>query len=274
MRATYLYTWNPRKWEWKGLSADIAKLASGGNVRDVWSCGGTKKILKGDRFILIRLGIEPKGIVAVGDITSEPFPSDHWDEKKRSEGKAALRTEVQFLRLSVEPLITLETLQRDFPNVRWTPQVGGLRVPNEVAEQIFSQTCGNSGRLQALHQLFTEEVWRIRSAGAIERPKGAVVPEIESVTLERRRRDAAVASWAQEQANGRCELCRSEAPFEDSMGYPFLEIHHIIPLAEGGPDTPANVVALCPNCHRRCHHGRDRAAVSRKLAELVRRREV
>jgi 5-methylcytosine-specific restriction protein A len=272
MCATFLYTWNPRKWEWKGLSADVAKLAAGENVSDVWSCGGTKKILRGDRFILIRLGVEPKGIVAVGDITSEPFLSDHWDEKKNSEGKAALRTEVKFLRLRFEPLIALERLQRDFPNVRWTPQIGGLRVPDDVAEQIFSQACGNADGLQALHQSFAEEVWRIRSAGPIERPKGAVVPEKEVVMLQRRRRDVAVASWAQEQANGRCELCQADAPFEDSMGFPFLEVHHIVPLAEGGTDTPANVVALCPNCHRRCHHGRDRDALGAKLAENVRRR--
>jgi 5-methylcytosine-specific restriction protein A len=93
-----------------------------------------------------------------------------------------------------------------------------------------------------------------------------VVPEKEVVMLQRRRRDVAVASWAQEQANGRCELCQADAPFEDSMGFPFLEVHHIVPLAEGGTDSPANVVALCPNCHRRCHRGRDRTALGAKLA--------
>ena len=33
----------------------------------------------------------------------------------------------------------------------------------------------------------------------------------------------------------------------------FLECHHIIWLAQGGEDTIANTVALCPNCHRKMH---------------------
>jgi 5-methylcytosine-specific restriction enzyme A len=33
----------------------------------------------------------------------------------------------------------------------------------------------------------------------------------------------------------------------------YLECHHIVWLAEGGEDTIANTVALCPNCHRKMH---------------------
>lgn len=50
-----------------------------------------------------------------------------------------------------------------------------------------------------------------------------------------------------------CQLCGLPAPFTTHEGEPFLEIHHIVPLADGGTDTPGNVVALCPNCHRRIH---------------------
>lgn len=38
-----------------------------------------------------------------------------------------------------------------------------------------------------------------------------------------------------------------------SDGRPYLEAHHVIPLAEGGPDIIENMVALCPNCHRKMH---------------------
>jgi hypothetical protein len=41
-------------------------------------------------------------------------------------------------------------------------------------------------------------------------------------------------------------------------GSPFLETHHLIRLADGGPDTVENAVAVCPNCHRRLHYGRAR----------------
>ena len=56
-------------------------------------------------------------------------------------------------------------------------------------------------------------------------------------------------------AKGICELCKTKAPFQKEDGLPYLEIHHIKQLADGGPDTPDNTVALCPNCHRLLHHG-------------------
>lgn len=57
-------------------------------------------------------------------------------------------------------------------------------------------------------------------------------------------------------ANGRCQSCGLPAPFvRRSDGSPYLEVHHTQPLALGGDDTVENAVALCPNCHRRKHHG-------------------
>lgn len=44
-----------------------------------------------------------------------------------------------------------------------------------------------------------------------------------------------------------------EAPFQDSMGNPFLESHHIDWLSREGKDSIENVMALCPNCHRKMH---------------------
>jgi 5-methylcytosine-specific restriction protein A len=66
-------------------------------------------------------------------------------------------------------------------------------------------------------------------------------------------RDPLVAEYAKRKAKGMCQLCEKPAPFNDRHGDPFLETHHIIPLAEGGPDTIENVAALCPNCHRKTH---------------------
>lgn len=57
-------------------------------------------------------------------------------------------------------------------------------------------------------------------------------------------------------ADGICEQCHSPAPFlRASDGTPYLEVHHIIPLSEGGDDTVENALALCPNCHREAHFG-------------------
>jgi 5-methylcytosine-specific restriction protein A len=65
--------------------------------------------------------------------------------------------------------------------------------------------------------------------------------------------DKIVSEYAKRKANGICQLCNMPAPFKNRDGDPFLEIHHIVPLAEGGQDTIDNVAALCPNCHRKMH---------------------
>jgi HNH endonuclease len=56
---------------------------------------------------------------------------------------------------------------------------------------------------------------------------------------------------------GICGDCKQEAPFKTSEGLPFLEVHHVVPLAKGGADKLDNVIALCPNCHRKRHYGPD-----------------
>ncbi|GAB2730664.1 HNH endonuclease [Comamonas sediminis] len=68
-------------------------------------------------------------------------------------------------------------------------------------------------------------------------------------------RDPAVKAWVLKQAAGICECCGAYAPFENTDGQPFLEVHHVRKLAAGGSDTVSNAVALCPNCHRAMHYG-------------------
>jgi len=85
------------------------------------------------------------------------------------------------------------------------------------------------------------------------------------------KRDPNVAAWVLDVSNGVCELCRSLAPFKTPGGEPFLEVHHVAQLANDGPDTIDNTVALCPNCHRRCHYGEDRDEATKRLYTLVER---
>ena len=72
-------------------------------------------------------------------------------------------------------------------------------------------------------------------------------------------RDALVIGAARSRARGCCECCGQPAPFHTAAGWPYLEVHHVVPLSRGGPDTLANVLALCPNCHRHAHFGPEKA---------------
>lgn len=88
-----------------------------------------------------------------------------------------------------------------------------------------------------------------------------------------RMRSAAVRAYALYRAAGVCEACDKPAPFIVSSGEPFLEVHHIDRLADGGPDRPDRVAGVCPNCHRRCHHGLDARAFNDSLRRAVRIKE-
>lgn len=69
-------------------------------------------------------------------------------------------------------------------------------------------------------------------------------------------RDPDVVAEALYRAEGFCEKCKEKAPFiKRSNGEPYLEVHHIIPLSQGGLDSLENVISLCPNCHRKIHFG-------------------
>ena len=66
-------------------------------------------------------------------------------------------------------------------------------------------------------------------------------------------RDPYLKQMVKRIADGKCQYCGSDAPFVDKQGNPYLEAHHVIRLADGGQDTIDNVVAICPNCHRKMH---------------------
>lgn len=74
------------------------------------------------------------------------------------------------------------------------------------------------------------------------------------VTQTRYVRNPFVVEYVRRRADGKCELCGSDAPFLRKDKQPFLEGHHVVWLSRGGDDTIQNTVALCPNCHRKVHH--------------------
>lgn len=82
------------------------------------------------------------------------------------------------------------------------------------------------------------------------------VPAERRERWERERNDL-IGSYALARSRGNCEGCNQPAPFLRRNNTPYLEIHHIQPLATGGADHPTNVAALCPNCHRRTSHAKD-----------------
>lgn len=90
------------------------------------------------------------------------------------------------------------------------------------------------------------------------------VPKPEKIIIEKEsfKRTNIVRVQAIELAGHKCEIDNSHITFEaEKDGSPYMEGHHAIPLHLQGDflyslDVFANVVCLCPICHRKIHYGR------------------
>ena len=79
------------------------------------------------------------------------------------------------------------------------------------------------------------------------------------------RRSEEVKVYVLARAAGKCEACTNVAPFKRKDGTPYLEPHHTLRVADGGPDHPRFVGAVCPTCHREIHHGANGPEINDKL---------
>jgi len=86
-------------------------------------------------------------------------------------------------------------------------------------------------------------------------------------------RSSKIRRYVKARAGGVCEGCGSPAPFTGSTGEPYLHAHHVHELSDGGSDTPDTVIALCPNCHYRVHHGEDGEEYNNELIEKLEKME-
>lgn len=120
-------------------------------------------------------------------------------------------------------------------------------------------------------EIFDKRVSLILKKGVKDTPVGQENPLQIITTTTAYVRDPLVKAWVLDNAKGKCEGCGCPAPFLNIEGVPFLEVHHVMPLADGGTDKVENAVALCPNCHRRCHMSNDKVLFSMALYDSVSR---
>lgn len=101
-----------------------------------------------------------------------------------------------------------------------------------------------------------EGVWGLRAHIAIEPdasdmalPEPLVGTPTISVTVNRIIRDTVMSRKVKSLHHSRCQLCGTSIKLPGDRNY--AEGHHIIPLGKphGGPDTPSNIIVVCPNHH-------------------------
>jgi len=245
---TYLFTWNPAKWKWYYLTEAIVKVNTEGFFYDYWSCGNTKKIKRGDRFYLMKLGYKTKdrGLIASGVILSEPYELPHWDEEKSKEGKTALRVNIVFEVLSDAPIIRDDELLAKFKGFNWFPQASGIYIPSDIVTSL-------------------ENIWKERTKkepvllydNNIEFRK--IIEGIpQKITIKTYTRSLEAKRICLEYYGYDCFICgfNFEKMFGE-IGKGFIHVHHLRPLSEIDEaheiDPIRDLRPVCANCHAMLH---------------------
>ena len=137
---TYLLAWRTKRSQWDHLpeTAENVKLGKNKSIR--WSCGRSKKLKKGDRVFLIKLGEKPKGIFASGYIVRDSYEDTHWDYEKAQNGETSFFVKVHLDTLLVpgtDQILARELLNNQpFSDMHWDTQMSGISIPNHVASEL------------------------------------------------------------------------------------------------------------------------------------------
>ena len=119
-------------------------------------------------------------------------------------------------------------------------------------------------------EMWQEDLKNLRERAIVTSTAGTRPSERRALV---RYRSRAIRIYVLKRANGVCEACGKNAPFKTDLDRPYLEPHHIRCLSDGGPDDPRYVIAVCPNCHRRAHYGKDRSEFNKRLENIVHDKE-
>jgi 5-methylcytosine-specific restriction enzyme A len=262
MSETYLLTWNPRRWEWDDIDEEISELRSSGWIEERWSIGVRRKLSVGSRIFLMRLGEPPKGIIASGFTSSEPFEDLHWDPLRADNGDSAYYVDINLEHLEKFPVISLDELAvLPFNKFNWTPETSGIQIPDDIAgylNGLWVERTGNKANA------FPEEINHSESY-----PEGTV----RSIRVNAFERNPTARRKCIEYNGTKCAVCGMD--FESKYGIyakGYIQVHHIKPISKTKRQHKINpikdLVPVCPNCHAAIHL-QDPPLTVDKLRELI-----
>ena len=117
---TYLLSWNPAESPHDFSAAHLTRFHSTGRLPYRWRTIRTRNFPVGSRVFVVRAGVDPKGVVASGWTTREPYMM-----------RGTVFVGLQFDQASREPLIPLAALERDrqLRNFDWLVEGSGVPSP-------------------------------------------------------------------------------------------------------------------------------------------------
>lgn len=262
---TYLFAWNPLKWNWTTLEKTIHQVRQTGGSIEKWTVASHKKIQPGDRAFLMRLGEEPKGVMAAGFVSTFPFLSEHWN----GSGKLVHRVMIDFetiLNPSTEPILKLEQLKKgNLSKVNWTPQASGIEINPEIVDELEEIWFDFITSQQTRHNPFKESseyAFKSYAEGASSQ-----------VFVTKYERNPHARKACIEHYGLSCVVCDLNfEQFYGELGRNFIHVHHLIQVSkmEGHfrTDPIKDLRPVCPNCHAMIHR-KNKALSIEEIKSLI-----
>jgi len=247
---TYLFVWNPDKWNWTTLEQAIEQLENSGKTTERWSCRSHKSIKPGDRAFLARVGSQSQGIFAAGYVSSKPFLSKHWSGEDKNIFRVLIDFEV-LLNPDKEPILTLDILNKgNLEKQKWTPQSSGISIKPELVDELeavwFDFLTTQKVRLNPYAPADSEE----KTTYTEGTPNQVTQTQYERNPFAR---EACIKHFGYS-----CAVCQFDFEIHyGEIGKNFIHVHHLTKVATVGKPYEVNpvkdLIPVCPNCHAMLH---------------------
>lgn len=254
-KRTFLLTYNIDKWQWDNFEQAQKSLMDEGRYIDSWSCGNSKKLRTGDRIFLIKLGKEPRGIMASGLVFDSVYEAPHWNEDRRVNGELTNYVNVDFdvIRNPVSnDMLLMEQLKEIDSQFKWSSQSSGIEIPEHIAsklEILWREMTGSNIENLSRNEIGTEEIFY---------PERYTEGALTQITVNKYERNVKARKACLEKYGYICKVCNENlADKYGELGKEFIHVHHIVPLNEIKKEYKINpitdLIPLCPNCHAIIH---------------------
>lgn len=254
-KRTFLLTYNTDKWHWDNFEQAQKSLMEDGRYIDSWSCGNSKKLRTGDRIFLIKLGKEPRGIMASGLVFDSVYKAPHWNKEKRRKGEQINYVNIDFdvIRNPVSnDMLLMEQLKKIDSHFTWSSQSSGIEIPEYIAikiETLWKEMAGSDVTNLSRNEIGIEE---------IVYPERYTEGALTQITVNKYERDVKARKACLKEYGYICGVCNENlADKYGELGKEFIHVHHIVPLNEIKREYKINpitdLIPLCPNCHAIIH---------------------
>jgi 5-methylcytosine-specific restriction protein A len=257
----YILTWNPDLFDYNDIDNEIKMIKETGSCKSNWSCGRTKKIKIGDKFIFLRQGRNPKGIFGSGKIISEPWNDKHWE----NESKIRCYIDIEF-DLLVNPdknqILETKILKEHFHKYHWRPFSSGTKLPDNIAQEVLKKWVefnSNPKLDENINDIFDERI---------------IEGEMKQITLTKYERDPVARKLCLEKYGYTCKVCGFNfEKFYGNIGKKFIHVHHLKPLNIEKQSHEINPIddlrPVCPNCHAMIHRNSKKILSIKELKRTI-----